>query len=313
MGLFKKRSTATADTVSVLESKLADARARRSDIATRLAAAETSAADARRSVEELATRGASDAELDAAESVMRAKQDREATLRAAITATDAALAAISADLGAAKREAEAIAVAASLDDMKNRLLAVAPAFSTATAEIVETITKSPTSFSEAREVARAIAVARAQIAEALNLLIGELTRRASAVRAGEMNFSIVEEAPAAVAAPELEPVPMEAVYVLHRNIRWRDADGSMLTAAKWSHAELAPSLAAVGRRHQLLDFPTSSRAKGYQATQGQSYAETVPNDPAYDLVDLDELASEDAALRITGEAGAGATIGEAAE
>jgi hypothetical protein len=219
MGLFRvntdKQSARDLETV----------RAARETLAQRLAAAQAAVTESRAAAQRLAADAADDAALDRAEASLRAGQDRIATLTAALTESDNAVATIEAQIADAADQKHRAETAVTLETMATALEADAKLFDTAIAALANSATAAGTLFLDARGLEGFTRLARDQVPEAVKLITGLLRGRIAAVLNGSASPKM-PSAEVAIVAKVVPPPPTMTVFVL-QHVKWIDANGNL--------------------------------------------------------------------------------------
>src|SRR5712672_1946088 len=198
MAFFKRE----VGPVERFESALKDKQAARQKLADRLGIAETVLAEKRVAAERLAVAGAANAQLDRAETNMRAVEERAKTLRAALAEFDEQIASTERALADAKAQRDRELVAEKIEAMAAAIEQAAPGFGAGAAALVEAVTKRAASVPEATRFSASVDAVRREVLSAADLLCWELWTSAVRTRAG--NANIVFRAPL---EPEQPPPP----------------------------------------------------------------------------------------------------------
>ena len=138
MAFFRKQALSP---VERYESVLKEKQAARESLAERLNTAEAMLGERRDAAERLALAGAPDAQLDRAETHMRAAEDRAKTLRTAMAQLDEQILAIERELGDAKAQRDRDMMADEVEKMVAAIERAAPEFDAAATALVAAVTK----------------------------------------------------------------------------------------------------------------------------------------------------------------------------
>jgi len=187
----------------------------------------------RAAAERLAVAGAANAQLDRAETNMRAVEERAKTLRAALAEFDEQIASTERALADAKAQRDRDLEADEIEAMAAAIEQAAPGFGAGAAALVEAVTKSAASVPEATRFSTSVDAVRREVLAAADLICWELRSAAVRTRAGNANITHR-------AAPEPEqPAPAEIerqlIYTLSP-LRWREG----------SEVRRVPAFALVG-------------------------------------------------------------------
>src|SRR6202165_431849 len=145
MAFFRRELTP----VERFESALKNKQAARQKLADRLSIAETALGEKRVAAERLAVAAATNAQLERAESNMRAVEDRAKALRAALAEFDEQIVSTERALAEAKAQRDRELVADQIEAMAAAIEQAAPGFGAGAAALVEAVTKSGASVPEA--------------------------------------------------------------------------------------------------------------------------------------------------------------------
>lgn len=277
MAFFSRRAISP---VERFERALKDRQAARENLAERLNAAEAALAERCDAAERLAIAGAADAQLDRAETNMRAAEDRAKTLRTAMAQLDEQILAIERELGDAKAQRDRDMMADEVEKMVAAIERAAPGFDAGATALVAAVTQSAASVLEATDLAANVDAVRREILSAVHLVCAELRSTAVCARTGNTNI-----ASRTTSEPENE---YQLVYTLNP-LLWRE-NGEVRRVPAYARVELPKTLLPVALRHQHVDYlnarrvQTLIRVHGTGLFQGPAHAD----DPR--LVDLDALA-----------------------
>ena len=282
MAFFRKQALSP---VERYESVLKEKQAARESLAERLNTAEAMLGERRDAAERLALAGAPDAQLDRAETHMRAAEDRAKTLRTAMTQLDEQILAIERELGDAKAQRDRDMMADEVEKMVAAIERAAPEFDAAATALVAAVTKSAASMLEGTHFAANVDAVRREILSATHLVCAELRSTAVRTRAGNTNI-----------ASEPEPLrPSEnghqLVYTLNP-VLWRE-NGEMRRVQAYARVELPKTLLLVALRHQHVDYLNARRVQTLMQIHGSGQFQAPPlaDDPR--LVDVDALAAHE--------------------
>src|SRR5882724_5286387 len=249
MAFFKRELSP----VERFESALKEKQAARQKLADRLGIAETVLGEKRAAAERLAVKGAANAQLDRAETNMRAVEERAKTLRAALAELDEQIASTERALAEAKAQRDRDAEADAIEAMAAAIEQAAPGFGAGAAALVEAVTKSAASVPEATRFSTSVDAVRREVLAAADLVCWEL--RSAAVRTREGSEVRRVSAFALVGLPKM--------------------------------------LLPVALRHQHVDHLNARRVQTLIHVHGSGGANSEPDQVDPQLVDLDALAAEE--------------------
>ncbi len=175
--------------VERFESALKEKQAARQKLADRLGIAETVLGEKRAAAERLAVAGAANAQLDRAETNMRAVEERAKTLRAALAELDEQIASTERALADAKAQRDRDLVADEIEAMAAAIEQAAPGFGAGAAALVEAVTKGAASVPEATRFSTSVDAIRREVLSAADLICWELRSAAVRTRAGNANIT----------------------------------------------------------------------------------------------------------------------------
>jgi hypothetical protein len=283
MAFFKRELTP----VERFESALKDKQAARLKLADRLSVAETVLGEKRAAAERLAVAGAANAQLERAETNMRAVEERAKTLRAALVELDEQVASTERSLADAKAQRDRDMVADEIEAMAAAIERAAPGFGAGAAALVDAVTKGAASIPEATRFSASVDAVRREVLSAADLICWELRSAAVRTRAGNANMTLR-------AAPEPEqPTPAEIerqlIYTLSP-LLWREGSEVRRVPA-FALVGLPKKLLPVALQHQHVDYLNARRVQTLIHVHG---SEGFISDPPQDdqLFDLDALATE---------------------
>jgi hypothetical protein len=286
MAFFSKRTLSPRER---FESELKEKQAARENLAERLNAAEATLGEKRDAAERLAIAGATDAQLDRAETQLRAAEDRAVTLRAALGQLDEQIAANERELANAKAQRDRDIMADELGRMVAAIERAAPGFDDGAKALVAAVAQSAASGPEATNFAANVDAVRREVLLAAQLVCEELRSTAVRTRAGNANN-------ASRTASELEPShPSESehqlVYTLNP-LRWWE-NGKLRNVPAYARVELPKTLLLVALRHQHVDYLNARRVQTLMKVHGSGLFQAPPHADDPRLVDLDALATRE--------------------
>ena len=270
------------------ENALKEKQASRENLAERLKAAEVVLEERRYAAERLAISSAADAQLDRAETEMRAAEDRAKILRAAITQLDEQIIMIERELVDAKAQRDRDMMADELERMVAAIERAVPGFDAGAAAMVAAVTQSAASMPQVTQFAANVDAVRREVLSAMDLVCEEIRSTAVRTRAGNANIPCT--------APEREPLrPSEnehqLVYTLNPLV-WRNK-GEVCRVPAYARVMLPKALLLAALRHQHVDYLNARRVQTLMLVHGsgQFQAAADADDPR--LVDLDALAAHE--------------------
>jgi hypothetical protein len=285
MAFFKRELSP----VERFESALKEKQGARQKLADRSAIAETVLGEKRAAAERLAVKGAANAQLDRAETNMRAVEERAKTLRAALAELDEQIASTERALAEAKAQRDRDAEADAIEAMAAAIEQAAPGFSAGAAALVEAVTKSVASVPEATRFSTSVDAVRREVLSATDLVCWELRSAAVRTRAGNANITHrAAPEPEQPASPEIE---RQLIYTLSP-LRWREGSEVRRVSA-FALVGLPKMLLPVVLRHQHVDYLNARRVQTLIHVHGSGGANSEPDQDDPQLVDLDALAAEE--------------------
>jgi hypothetical protein len=285
MAFFKRELSP----VERFESALKEKQGARQKLADRSAIAETVLGEKRAAAERLAVKGAANAQLDRAETNMRAVEERAKTLRAALAELDEQIASTERALAEAKAQRDRDAEADAIEAMAAAIEQAAPGFSAGAAALVEAVTKSVASVPEATRFSTSVDAVRREVLSATDLVCWELRSAAVRTRAGNANITHrAAPEPEQPASPEIE---RQLIYTLSP-LRWREGSEVRRVSA-FALVGLPKMLLPVALRHQHVDHLNARRVQTLIHVHGSGGANSEPDQDDPQLVDLDALAAEE--------------------
>ena len=283
MAFFKRELSP----VERFESALKEKQAARQKLADRSAIAETVLGEKRAAAERLAVAGAANAQLDRAETNMRAVEERAKTLRAALAELDEQIASTERALAEAKAQRDRDAEADAIEAMAAAIEQAAPGFGAGAAAFVEAVTKSAASVPEATRFSTSVDAVRREVLSAADLVCWELRSAAVRTRAGNANITHrAAPEPEQPASPEIE---RQLIYTLSP-LLWREGSEVRRVSA-FALVGLPKTLLPVALRHQHVDHLNARRVQTLIHVHGSGGANSEPDQDDPQLVDLDALAA----------------------
>src|SRR5262245_25670638 len=284
MTFFGKRTLSPREH---FERALTEKQAAREDLAERLNTAEATLGKSRDTAERLAIAGATDVQLDRAETEMRAAEDRARTLRAALAQLDEQIVAIERELAGAKAQRDRDMMADELGRMVAAIERAVPGFDDGATALVAAVTQSPASIPEATNFAANVDAVRREVLLAVQLVCAELRSTAVRTRAGNTNMA----SPTASEPEPLRPSENEhqLVYTLNP-LLWRE-NGKVRNVPAYARVELPKTLLLVALRHQHVDYLNARRVQTLMKVHGSGLFQAPPHADDPRLVDLDALAA----------------------
>jgi hypothetical protein len=276
MAFFSKRAISP---VERFESALKDKQAVRENLAERLNAAEATLGERRDAAERLAIAGAVDAQLDRAETNLRAAEDRAKTLRTALTQLDEQIAITERELADTKAQRDRDMIADEVEKMVAAIERAAPGFDAGATALVTAVTQSAASMLEATDLAANVDAVRREVLSAVRSVCAELRSTAVCARTGNTNI-----ASRTAFEPENE---YQLVYTLNP-LLWRE-NGEVRRVPAYARVELPKTLLLVALRHQYVDYLNARRAQILIRVHGSGLFQGPPHADDPRLVDLDAL------------------------
>jgi hypothetical protein len=227
--------------------------------------------------ERLAVAGAANAQLDRADTNIRAVEERAKTLRAALVEFDEQIASTERALSDAKAQRDRNIMADEIEAMAAAIQQAAPGFSAGAGPLVEAVTKSAASVPEATRFSANVDAMRREVLSAVDLICWELRSAAVRTRAGNANIALG-------ATPGLEQPPPPVL--------WR-VDNEVRTAPAFALVELPKMLLLVALRHQHVDYLNARRVQTLMHVHGSGGFNNGPDQGDPQLVDLDALAADE--------------------
>ena len=285
MAFFKRELSP----VERFESALKEKQAARQKLADRLGIAETVLGEKRAAAERLAVAGAANAQLDRAETNMRAVEERAKTLRAALAEFDEQIASTERALADAVAQRDRELVADQIEAMAAAIEQAAPGFLGGAAALVEAVTKSPVSVPEATRFSASVDAMRREVLSAADLICWELRTVAVRTRAGNANIAL--PAPPELEQPPAPGIERQLIYTLSP-LRWREGSEVRRVPA-FAVVGLPKMLLPVALRHQHADYLNARRVQTLMHVHGSGEFNSDPDPDDPQLVDLDALAARE--------------------
>jgi hypothetical protein len=285
MAFFKRELSP----VERFESALKEKQAARQKLADRLGIAETVLGEKRAAAERLAVAGAANAQLDRAETNMRAVEERAKTLRAALAEFDEQIASTERALADAKAQRDRDLEADEIEAMAAAIEQAAPGFGAGAAALVEAVTKGAASVPEATRFSTSVDAVRREVLSAADLICWEL--RSAAVRTRAGNANITHRAAPEPEQPPPAEIERQLIYTLSP-LRWREGSEVRRVPA-FALVGLPKMLLPVALRHQHVDHLNARRVQTLIHVHGSTGVNSDPDQDDPQLVDLDALAEEE--------------------
>jgi hypothetical protein len=282
MAFFSKRTLSSRER---FESELKEKQAARENLAERLNAAEATFGEKRDAAERLAIAGATDTQLDRAETEMRAAEDRAKILRAALGQLDEQIVETERELADAKAQRDRDIVADELGRMVAAIERAAPGFDDGATALLAAVAQSAASVPEANNFAANVDAVRREVLLAVQLVCAELRSTAVRTRAGNTNSG----SGTASEAEALRPSEHQLVYTLNP-LLWRE-NGKMRNVPAYARVELPKKLLLVALRHEHVDYLNARRVQTLMKVHGSGLFQAPPQADDPRLVDLDVLAA----------------------
>jgi len=285
MAFFRKRALSP---VERFESALKEKQAARESLAERLKAAEATLGERRDAAERLAIASAADAELDRAETDMRAAEDRAKTLKAATMQLDEQIVTIERELADSKAQHDRDIMAGELEKMVSGIERAVPGFDAGATAMVAAVTQSAAPMPQVTLFAANVDAVRLEVLSAVHLVCAEIRSTAVRTRAGNTNI-------ASRTASEPEPLPPsenehQLVYSLNP-LLWRN-NGELCRAPPYAQVRLPKTLLLAALRHQHVDYLNTRRVQTLMRVHGSGQFQAPPDADDPRLVDLDALAAD---------------------
>jgi hypothetical protein len=275
--------------VERFEIALKDKLAARQKLAGRLSISEKELEEKRTAAERLAVAGAANARLDRAEANMRAVEGRTKTLRAALAEFDEQVASAERALTDAKAQYDRNMVADEIETMAAAIERAAPGFQAGAAALIEAVTKSTASISEATRFSTSVDAVRREVLSAADLICWELRSAAVRTRAGNANIASDTPSPSEQSPPA--EIERQMIYTLHP-LRWREGSETRRVRA-YAMVGLPKTLLPAALAHHHVDYLNARRVQTLMHLHGSEDSQGEPEHDDPQLVDLDALLAEE--------------------
>jgi len=220
---------------------------------------------------------------------MRAVEDRAKTLRAALVEFDEQIVSTERALADAKAQRDRDMVADEMEAMAAAIEQAAPGFDAGSAALVQAVTKSAATMTEATRFSTSVDAVRREVRSAADLICWELRTAAVRTRAGNANIGFPEPLqPRQLPAPEID---RKLIYTLNP-LLWREGSEVRRVPA-FALVGLPKMLLPVALRHQHVDYLNARRVQTLMHVHGIGEFNSDPNQDDPQLVDLDALAAEE--------------------
>jgi len=283
MAFFKRELSP----VERFESALLAKQAERRKLAGRLDQAEKLLTEKRNAAEKLAVAGAAAPTLGRAETKMREVEERARTLRTELADLDQQIAATERALADARAQRDRELAADQIEALAAAIERAGPGFGAGAAALVDAVTKSTATVTEATKFAASVEAIRREVASATDLICWELRTIAVKTRAGNANAAL--SAPAEAEQPAPVEIERQRIYTLNP-LLWREGSEVRKVPA-FTMVGLPKVLLALALRHQHVDYLNARRVQTLMHVHGSGEQGDVPDDAA--LIDLDALAAEE--------------------
>jgi hypothetical protein len=255
-----------ADPKKKAEAALESAIATRDGLTEKRKVAESAIAEHRERARQLAREGADDAELTAAETAMRAQQDRASTLTAAIGDVEKDIAALSTEIERIVDQKMRSETAATVGAMTRELEDAQREFDSAAKRLEDATRAVAPLVLDGHPITAFVMSARQQLPPAIDVLVVGLKAHAAAVIAGSARASL--PAPD-VAPPKLKIVaPSTRVVFALKHVAFVDRDGVLQRRPRCHDVELPIPLADEAIRVKAACEMTDPRRKQLYGTFG---------------------------------------------
>jgi hypothetical protein len=247
------------------EKKLADTRASRDALATRLAAAQGAVAESRAALQRLAVEGADDTALAAGEATLRASQDRVTTLGAGLAETEqhlATLSAAAADVADRKMRGQ---TSAAIEAVASDLEEAAKLFEAGAGALLKSAKRASAILTDAVGLEKFTSGVLIETPPAVAMTSEMLRTRASHV------LNSLNDAPAAMPTPNkpfvkvLEAKPPTKNVFAMRHVRWSAPEG-LRFASKYAVLELPLDVADRAIENGICKPIPSEEWRAYNGT-----------------------------------------------
>lgn len=287
MAFFKRELSPVERFESALQAKQEERR----KLAARLDVAEKLLTEKRTAAEKLAVAGAGAAKLGRAESKMREVEERARTLRTELADLDQQVATTERALADARAQRDRELAADQIEALAAAIEQAGPGFGSGAAALVDAVTKSTATVTEATRFAASVDAIRREVASATDLTCWELRTIAVRTRAGNANTALA--VPAEAEQPTPVGIERQRIYTLNP-LLWREGS-EVCKAAAFTMVGLPKALLAVALRHQHVDYLNARRVQTLMHVHGSGAQGELPDNAA--LVDLDALAADEQGAR----------------
>ena len=277
--------------VGRFEGALLAKRAERQKLAGRLGLAEKLLAEKRTAAERLAVAGAAATKLERAEAKMREVEERARTLRTELAELDEQIVATERALTDARAQRDRELAADQIEALAAAIERAGPGFGAGAAALVDAVTKSTATVTEAIKFAASVDAIRREVASATDLICWELRTIAVRTRAGNANTALA--APAEAEHPLPVEIERQRIYTLNP-LLWREGSEVRKVPA-FTMVGLPKALLPVALRHHHVDYLNARRVQTLMHVHGSGAQGDLPDDAA--LIDLDALAAEEQGAR----------------
>jgi hypothetical protein len=287
MAFFKRKLSP----VERLEIALKEKQVTRQRLAIQSSTAEKLLEEKRAGAARLAIAGAADVHLAQAEAELRAVDEQAKTLRAALAEFDEQILATERALADAISQRDRELTAAEIEAMAAAIEQAIPKFSDGATTLIEAITRRQVSAPEATRFSANVDAVRREILSAADLICWELRTLAVRTRAGNGNSGLPD-----IAEPEQSDVPeieRQLIYTLNPLV-WREGSEIRRIAA-FTIVGLPRRLLPTALRHRHVDYLNARRVQTLMHVHGSGQTQDEPLEDDPQLVDLDALATADAA------------------
>ena len=285
MAFFKRE----VGPVERFEAALKSKQAERLKLADRLSLAEAVLAEKRTAAEQLAVAGASNSKLERADAKLRAVEDRAKMLRAALTELDAQIASSEHALSDARAQRERETRADQIETLAAAIEQAVPGFAGGAAALVDAVTNSAVTVSEAAGFSASVDAVRREVLSAADLVCWELRALAVRTRAGNANVPLL--APPVAAQPRPPEIERQSIYTLNA-LLWREGS-AVRKAPAFALVELPKALLPVALRHQHVDHLNARRVQTLMHVHGSDAIEKGVEPDEAQCIDLDALAADE--------------------
>ena len=237
MAIFTK-----SDPAAQAQRDLDAAHANRDNLTERLRVAGLAFSERRVEAVKLARNGGTDAALDAAESKLRAAEDRISTLNDALADFAQQIAALEKAVADHTDKKTRQATAATIEALGARLEKSAKSFDAAVAELADVCAALSPVIIDAAGLAQFAASVRTETPPAIALIMGIIKNRIAATLAGNAPASLPREPEAPPVSKLVASSPTKTIFLLHA-VKFRDAVGMQQCVQKLNMLSLPLALA----------------------------------------------------------------------